>query len=164
MRHLSLALRGIVLPFALVLAIAGPAAAAAASFATTSSATPATVLAGTGTLAAKGAGTVRLAGSYVAYGAMDGGWLKVTGISAWTVVRVTGWQSKTRFADGSLLFRGVHGSFYVAGRTIATTIQSPLVRFVATGHGRASLVGVGVYYVNGHGPFRLTSVGAGAAF
>ena len=161
MRSLLFGVRALLLPLVLVLAIVAPAAAATTA---TPSADAQAAISGTGTLAAKGAGTVRLAGSYVATGAMDGGWLKVTGITPWTIVRVSGWESKTRFADGSLLFRGVHGSFYIAGRTIATTIQSPLVRFVASGHGRAYLVGTGVYYVNGHGPFRWADGGANSAF
>ena len=161
MRSLSFTFRALILPLVLALVIAAPAAAA-----TTSPTTAAgqAAISGTGTLAAKGAGYVRLAGSYVATGSMDGGWLKVTGVTAWTVVRVTGWQSKTCFADGSLLFRGVHGSFYIADRTIVTTIQSPLVRFVASGHGRAYLVGTGIYYVNGHGPFRWSDGGSNSAF
>lgn len=163
MRRISFAIR-LALPALLVLAIAAPAAAAMAPASGAPTAATQVVLSGSGTLAAKGRGTVRLAGSYVATGSMDGGWLKVTGVTQWTVVRVTGWTSKTRFADGSLLFRGVHGSFYIAGRTIATTIESPLVRFVATGHGRAALVGTGVYYVNGHGPFRWSDGGANSVF
>lgn len=161
MRSLSFAFRALVLPLVLALAVAAPAAAATTG---TAAAETQAAIAGTGTLAAKGAGTVRLAGSYVATGSMDGGWLKVTGVTPWTIVRVSGWTSKTRFADGSLLFRGVHGSFYIAGRTIVTTIQSPLVRFVASGHGRAQLVGTGVYYVNGHGPFRWADGGLNSAF
>jgi hypothetical protein len=149
-----------VLPAVLSLAVAAPGAVAAADAAPTSD----VVVAGSGTLAAKGAGYVRLAGSYVLNGSMDGGWLKVTGVTRWTVVRVSGWESKTRFADGSLLFRGVHGSFHIAGRSIATAISSPLVRFAATGHGRARLVGTGIYYVNGHGPFRWADAGVNSAF
>lgn len=160
--HLTV-VRGLVLPLVLSLAIAAPAAAASVSTPAASGG-DAAVIAGSGTLAARGTGYVRLAGSYVARGSMDGGWLKVTGVTAWTVVRVSGWESKTRFADGSLLFRGVHGSFYIAGRSIATTLRSPLVRFVATGHGRAYLVGSGVYYVNGHGPFRWADGGSHSAF
>jgi len=163
MRRLALIAR-LALPALLVLAVAAPAAAATTPASGAPTATTQVVLSGSGTLAAKGNGTVRLAGSYVATGSMDGGWLKVTGVTAYTVVRVTGWASKTRFADGSLLFRGVHGSFYIAGRSIVTTIQSPLVRFVATGHGRAALVGTGIYYVNGHGPFRWSDGGANSAF
>jgi hypothetical protein len=163
MRNASLAIR-LALPAILVLAIAAPASAATAPASGAPTATTQVVLAGSGTLAAKGNGTVRLGGSYVATGSMDGGWLKVSGVTTYTIVRVTGWTSKTRFADGSLLFRGVHGSFYIAGRSIVTTIQSSLVRFVATGHGRAALVGTGVYYVNGHGPFRWSDGGANSAF
>jgi len=159
MRTLSALLRVAVLPAVLALAVAAPAAVGAAE-----PTTDATVVAGTGTLAAKGSGYARIAGSYVLAGSMDGGWLKVTGVTRYTIVRVTGWTSKTRFADGSLLFRGVHGNFYIAGRTIATTISSPLTRFRATGHGRAYFAGEGVYYVNGHGPFRWSDGGAHSAF
>jgi len=160
MRRLSTMFRLAVLPAVLSLAVVAPAAVAAADPAPTSD----VVVAGSGTLAAKGTGYVRLAGSYVLNGSMDGGWLKVTGVTPWTVVRVSGWESKTRFADGSLLFRGVHGSFHIAGRSITTAISSPLVRFAATGHGRAHLVGTGIYFVNGHGPFRWADGGVNSAF
>jgi len=160
MRRLSTMFRIAVLPAVLSLAVAAPAAVAAADAAPTSD----VVVAGSGTLAAKGTGYVRLAGSYVLNGSRDGGWLKVTGVTPWTVVRVSGWESKTRFADGSLLFRGVHGSFHIAGRSIATAISNPLVRFAATGHDRAHLVGTGIYFVNGHGPFRWADGGVNSAF
>jgi hypothetical protein len=159
MRRLSTLFRLAVLPAVLSLAVAAPSAVAAAEAPTRDG-----VIAGSGTLAAKGTGDVRLAGSYVLNGSMDGGWLKVTGVTRWTVVRVSGWESKTRLADGSLLFRGVHGSFHIAGRSITTAISSPLVRFAATGHGRAQLVGTGIYFVNGHGPFRWANGGVNAAF
>ena len=160
MRRLSTMFRLAVLPAVLSLAVVAPAAVAAADPAPTSD----VVVAGSGTLAAKGTGYVRLAGSYVLNGSMDGGWLKVTGVTQWTIVRVSNWESKTRFADGSLLFRGVHGSFHIAGRSITTAISSPLVRFAATGHGRAHLVGTGIYYVNGHGPFRWADGGVNSSF
>ena len=160
MRRLSTMFRLAVLPAVLSLAVVAPAAVAAADPAPTSD----VVVAGSGTLAAKGTGYVRLAGSYVLNGSMDGGWLKVTGVTQWTIVRVSNWESKTRFADGSLLFRGVHGSFHIAGRSITTAISSPLVRFAATGHGRAHLVGTGIYFVNGHGPFRWADGGVNSAF
>jgi hypothetical protein len=162
MRRFSNLLRIVVLPVVLAVAIAAPAAAATTS--ASSEPTPTVVVAGSGTLAAKGTGDVRLAGSYVLNGSMDGGSLKVTGVTRWTVVRVSSWESKTRLADGSLLFRGVHGSFHIAGRSIATAISSPLVRFAATGHGRAHLVGTGIFYVNGHGPFRWADGGVNPAF
>ena len=159
MRTLSALLRVAILPALLAVAIAAPAVVAAVE-----PATEATVISGTGTLAAKGSGYARIAGSYVLTGSMDGGWLKVSGVTPYTVVRVTGWTSKTRLADGSLIFRGVHGSFSIAGRTIATTISSPLTRFVAKGHGRAYLSGDGIYYANGRGPFRWSDGGSHSAF
>jgi len=162
MRRFSNLLRIVVLPAVLAVAVAGPAAAATTS--ASSAPAPTVVVAGSGTLAAKGTGYVRLAGSYVLNGSMDGGWLKVTGVTQWTIVRVSSWESKTRFADGSLLFRGVHGSFHIAGRSITTAISSPLVRFAATGHGRAHFVGTGIYFVNGHGPFRWADGGVNSAF
>lgn len=163
MRTLSALLRIAVLPALLAVAIAAPAAVGAAE-PSTSDRSGTAVVSGTGTLAARGSGYARIAGSYVLTGSMDGGWLKVSGVTPYTVVRVTGWTSKTRLADGSLIFRGVHGSFYIAGRTIATTISSPVTRFVASGHGRAYLSGEGVYYVNGHGPFRWADGGSHSAF
>jgi hypothetical protein len=110
---------------------AEPAAMGAAGATTTRS----VVVAGTGTLAARGSGVARLAGSYVLAGAMDGGSLRIVGATAYTTIRVTGWTSKTRYADGTLLYRGVHGTFYIAGRTLRTTISSTAMRFVAFGHG-----------------------------
>jgi hypothetical protein len=66
--------------------------------------------------------------------------------------------------DGTLIFRNVHGSFYVAGRRIVTEINSPETRFVATGRGRAVLRGEGEYWVNGHGPFEWSPNGAESDF
>jgi hypothetical protein len=139
---------------------AEPAATGVAGATTTRS----VVVAGTGTLAARGSGVARLAGSYILAGAMDGGSLRIVGATAYTTIRVTGWTSKTRYADGTLLYRGVHGTFYIAGRTLRTTITSTAMRFVAFGHGHALLVGRGQYWVNGHGPRPWSTAGVEPAF
>ena len=166
MRSLAFLGRAVVLPLALALAVAAPVAAAPATSTSAlgASTVPATVVSGTGTLAARGAGYVRLAGSYVVRGSMDGGWLKISGVSRWTIIRVSSWVSRTRLADGSILFKGVHGPFVVAGRSIVTQLRSPAVRFTVAGHGRTYLLGSGINYVNGHGPFRWTITGANATF
>lgn len=155
--------RAVLVPAIVALSLLGASSATAAEPAT-STATRSVVVAGSGTLAARGAGVVRLAGSYVLVGAMDGGSIRIVGSSPWTTIRVTGWTSKTRLADGTLIFRGVHGSFFVAGRTIITTIESTRVRFVVTGHGRAILRGRGEYWVNGVGPKPWSTPGAESAF
>ena len=165
MHRPSTLLRLGLLPTLLAIALVGAPSAAAAGPAT---ATPAasTVIAGTGVLAARGSGYARLSGSYVLTGGLDGGWLRVTGLDPGSRVRVTGWTSKTRFADGSLLFRfrGAEGHFVIAGRTIVTAIASPRMRFVATGHGRAYLKGRGSVWVNGHGPRPWSASGTAKAF
>jgi hypothetical protein len=124
----------------------------------TATTTPPTV-AGTGVLAAQGDGRVRLGGSYVLVGSLDGGTLRINGAGVFSSVRVTGWISKTRLADGSTIYRfgDKTGHFLIGGRTIVTRIQSHAMRFSAGGHGRARLVGNGTYWVNGHGPFPWTS-------
>ena len=70
-------------------------------------------------------------------------------------MRVTGWISKTRLGDGSIVYRfgDATGHFVIAGRTIVTRIESHTMRLSATGHGRAWLIGTGTYWANGHGPF-----------
>jgi len=161
MRRLIFLLRLAAIPVALALALTGASVVAAAEPAT--GAGDVTV-AGTGTLAAKGSGYVKLAGSFVLVGSMDGGWLSVTGIDPDTIVRVTGWTSKTRFADGSLLYRGVQGSFHVAGRTIRVGLGSADVRFVVTGHGHAYLKGRGTYRVNGGPLHDWPPLGDGVAY
>jgi hypothetical protein len=95
----------------------------------------------------------RVRGTFTITGAMSGGSLLVDGIDRTTAIRVTGWTSRTRVDIDSLLYRGVHGTFTVAGRTIRVTISSPRVRFVAYGTGAAYLRGTGTYTANGHGPF-----------
>lgn len=152
-----------VIPALLVLFLVGASSAAAAA-PPTATARTAVVIGGTGTLAAHGSGVARLAGSYALVGSMDGGSIRIVGASAWTTIRVTGWASKTRLADGTLIFRGVHGSFFIMGRTIRTTIESTKMRFSVTGHGVALLRGTGEYWVNGHGPKPWTTVGVESGF
>jgi hypothetical protein len=139
--------------------------AVAAAEATSSSPPPPTV-AGRGILSAEGDGTARLAGGYVLAGSLDGGTLAIRGLDRWSRVRVTGWTSKTRLDDGTIEYRfgDATGKFWIAGRTLVTTIESDAIRFRAVGHGRATLVGAGSYWVNGRGPLPWTDPGAEAAF
>jgi hypothetical protein len=95
---------------------------------------------------------------------MDGGTIQVVGAGPLDSVRVTGWASKTRLADGTLIVRGVHGTFRIAGRSIRTTIASPAMRFTATGHGVATLRGTGQFWVNGRGPHPWSSTPPETAF
>src|SRR5260221_11562827 len=69
----------------------------------TATTTPPTV-AGTGVLTAQGDGRVRLAGSYILAGSLDGGALPVDGAGVFSSVPVTGWISRTRLADGSTIY------------------------------------------------------------
>lgn len=161
MRRLPTSMRLVALPAALVAALLTTSVAVAAEPA---AATDATLIAGRGTLAASGAGTARVAGSFVLVGSMDGGWVKVSGLAGPDIVRVTGFGSRTRLADGSILFRNVHGKVYVAGRRVVVTLSGPHIRFIATGRGIAWLRGVGTYSVNGGRPQRWSSIGLSAAF
>lgn len=155
--HLTPArIRAIILPAMLIAGIFSASSVSAAESAT-GEARAATV-AGTGVLTATGDGHVRLAGGYLLTGSLDGGSLSIRGIDRWSVIRVTGWVSKTRLADGTVVYRfgDQTGKFWIAGRTLATNIESDAIRFSAAGHGRATLVGDGTYWVNGHGPFPWT--------
>jgi hypothetical protein len=148
--------RVLVIPAVLALSLVGASSVAAAE-PNGAASRSAAVVTGTGTLAARGAGVARLGGTYVLAGAMKGGSITIVGAGPATSVRVTGWTSKTRLADGTLIYRGVRGSFRIAGRTLRTTIASPAMRFVATGHGTAVLRGTGQYWVNGRGPHSWSS-------
>jgi hypothetical protein len=79
---------------------------------------------------------------------------------------VTGWTSRTRLADGTILYRfgDASGKFWITGRTLATTIESDAIRIRAAGHGRATLIGTGSYWVNGRGPLPWTDPGTEAPF
>ena len=157
---------GLLLAGLLAVSLASAGGVAAAEPAAPGPADPsrAIVVSGTGTIAAQGAGFVRLSGSYVLSGSMRGGSLKVSGVDPGTIVRVGGWTSKTGLRDGSILFRGVTGRFLIAGRTIVTTISSRALRFVASGHGRAVLIGHGTVSVHGRGPIRWPAIGRAVAF
>jgi hypothetical protein len=155
--------RAVVIPALLALSLAGASSALAVE-PTATTTTRSVVVAGTGTLAAHGSGVARIGGSYVLVGSMDGGSITIVGATAFTTIRVTGWASKTRLADGTLIFRGVHGTYFIAGRTIRTRIESTNMRFVATGHGRVLLRGRGEYWVNGHGPFPWSTLGVEPTF
>jgi hypothetical protein len=145
--------RAIVLPAVLIVGLFGASNVSAADdpLAPPTAAT----IAGTGVLAAHGDGHVRLAGSYLLTGSIDGGSLAIRGVDRWSTIRVTGWRSKTRLADGTIVYRfgDASGKYWIAGRTLATTIESHAMRFTAAGRGRAILVGEGSYWVNGRGPF-----------
>ncbi len=157
-------LRAIVLPALLVTSLVGAPAVAAADDPV--AATPTVTVAGTGVLAAHGDGHVRLAGSYLLTGSLDGGSISIRGIDRWSTVRVTGWASKTRLVDGTVVYRFGNGTGYfrIAGRTLATRIESDAMRFSAAGHGRATLTGDGSYWVNGRGPLPWSDPGVEAAF
>ena len=154
--HLTPArIRAILIPAVLVVGLFG---ASGVSAADDPAAAPTATVAGTGVLAAHGDGHARLVGSYLLTGSLDGGSITIRGVDRWSTIRVTGWKSKTRLADGALIYRfgDGEGKFWIAGRTLATNIESDAMRFTAAGHGRATLVGDGSYWVNGHGPFPWT--------
>jgi hypothetical protein len=150
----------VALPAALAMTLVATSVVAATGSASTS----ATVALATGSLSAGGAGQAKAAGSFVLVGSMDGGWVKVSGLAGPDIVRITGWASRTRLADGSLIFRGVHGTVYVAGRRIAVTLSGAHIRFVATGHGSAFLKGEGTFRLNGDPAQPWSSVGARYTF
>ena len=157
-------IRAIVLPALLVVGLFSASGVSAAEDPTATA--PAATVAGTGLLTASGDGHVRLAGGYVLTGSLDGGSLSIRGIDRWSIVRVTGWVSKTRLADGTIVYRFGErtGQYRISGRTLATNIESDAIRFTAAGHGRATLVGAGSYWVNGRGPLPWSDPGEEAAF
>jgi hypothetical protein len=156
--------RAILLPAVLIAGLFGASSVSAAD--DPAAERPAVTVAGSGVLAAEGNGRAHLAGSYVLTGSLDGGILRIRGVERWSSIRVTGWNSKTRLADGTLVYRFGDGTghYWIAGRTLATTIESAAMRFSAAGRGRASLVGSGSYWVNGRGPLPWTDPGIDLAF
>ena len=156
--------RAIVLPVMLVVGLFGASTVAAAEAPATDE--TGTVLVGAGVLAANGDGHARLAGSYVLTGSLDGGTLSIRGIERWSTVRVSGWISKTRFRDGTILYRFGErtGHYLVVGRGLVTNIESDAMRFSAAGHGRAALRGEGSYWLNGRGPFPWSDPATEAEF
>ena len=107
-----------------------------------------------------------MAGSYLLTGSLDEGSLSIRGIDRWSTIRVTGWNSKTRLADGTVVYRfgDASGKYWIAGRTLVTTIESDAMRFTAAGRGRATLIGEGSYWVNGRGPLPWTDPASETAF
>ncbi len=160
----SARLRALILPVVLVAGLFGAPGVAAAE--DPAGAQPAATVAGRGILAAKGDGHARLAGSYLLVGSLDGGTLEISGIDRGSIVRVTGWISRTRLANGTLRYRfgDRTGHYRIAGRTLVTIIESDAMRFRAAGHGRATLRGSGTYWVNGNGPFPWTDPESDADF
>ena len=163
MRIHAARLRAIVASAALAIGLFGASSVSAAEVAAAS--VPPPTVAGTGVLAAQGDGHVRLGGSYLLAGSLEGGNLRIDGAGILSTVRVTGWISKTRQADGTLIYRfgDATGHFVIGGRTIVTRIDSHSMRFNAGGHGRAWLIGTGTYWANGHGPFPWTPRAAESA-
>lgn len=156
--------RAIILPAVMVVGLFGASTVAAAEDAT--AAPPTVTVSGTGVLAAQGDGHARLAGSYLLTGSLDGGSLEIRGIDRWSTIRVTGWIAKTRLADGTLVYRFGErtGQYWISGRSLATNIESDAMRFRAAGHGRATLVGEGNYWINGRGPLPWTRSSVESAF
>lgn len=160
----SARVRALVVPAVLIV---GLFSASAASAAEPPSASPSSVtVAGSGVLAAQGDGHARLAGSYVLTGSLDGGRIEIRGIDRWSAIRVTGWIAKTRLADGTLIYRfgDRSGQYWIAGRSIVTIIESDEMRFSAAGHGRATLRGEGMYWINGSGPLPWSDPAPETAF
>jgi hypothetical protein len=157
-------LRVCLLPAVLIVGLFGASSVSAAEEATAPSST--VTVAGTGVLAAQGDGHARLAGRYVLTGSLEGGTIEIRGIDRSSTIRVTGWLSRTRLAGGALLYRfgDRPGQFSIAGRSLATNIESDAMRFSATGHGRATLRGEGSYWVNGRGPLPWSDPATEAAF
>lgn len=147
----------------LLVGLVGASSVSAAETASTTATTP--TVAGSGVLVARGDGRVRLGGSYVLTGSLDGGTLRIDHAGVVSSITVTGWISKTRLVDGSVIYRfgDQTGHFLIGGRTIVTRIQSHSIQFSAAGHGRAWLVGTGSYWANGHGPFPWTPPAAESA-
>jgi hypothetical protein len=157
MHIMSARLRATIASAILLVGLVGASSVSAAE-ATTAKATTPTV-AGSGVMVARGDGRVRLGGSYVLTGSLDGGTLRIDHAGVVSSITVTGWTSKTRLADGSLIYRfgDSTGHFLIGGRTIVTRIESHSMQFSVAGHGRAWLVGSGTYWANGHGPFPWTA-------
>ncbi len=145
-------LRIAAVPAAVVLSISLASTVAAAEPTTAPSSGPTVALAGTGTVAAHGAGTAAIAGNGTVTGTMDGGWIRVRTHGSATTVVVTGWHTRVRFVDGTVLYRDVHGSFSATGPAVGLTLQGPEVSFTATGSGTVVLRGTGTYQVNGGAP------------
>jgi len=64
-------------------------------------------------------------------------------------VRVDGLEHRIELPDGGVLYVGVRGHYRIADSEIESTLIGAHIKFEATGHGRAHLVGHGVYSLNG---------------
>lgn len=163
MQPMSARLRATIASSILLVGLVGLVGASSASAAemTATTVLPPTV-AGSGVLTARGDGRVRLGGSYVLAGSLEGGSLRIDGAGVLSSVTVTGWVSRTRLAGGGIIYRfgDSTGHFLIGGRTIVTRIESHSMQFSATGHGRAWLVGTGTYQANGHAPLPWTAPAA----
>jgi len=136
------------IPAALAVALVGVPAVAAIEPAPTSAPAPAALTLDPvpGGLAAFGHGSARIHipqdGSVT--GKMTLGRLRVRGADA---VTVEAYASRETLKDGSVLYRGVRGSFSVTGRTFTVWLAGDDLRITATGDGIALL--------KGHGKFRV---------
>jgi hypothetical protein len=101
-----------------------------------------------GGLAAFGHGSARIHipqdGSVT--GKMTLGRLRVRGADA---VTVEAYASRETLKDGSVLYRGVRGSFSVSGKTFTVWLAGDDLRITATGDGIALLKGHGKFRVDG---------------
>jgi len=136
------------IPTALVVALVGVPAAAAVEPAPTPSPAPAALTLDPvpGGLAAFGHGSARIHipqdGNVT--GKMTLGRLRVRGADA---VTVEAYARRETLKDGSVLYRGVRGSFSVSGKTFTLWLAGDDLRFAATGDGIA--------FLRGHGKFRV---------
>jgi hypothetical protein len=160
MQPMSARWRATIASAILLVGLVGASSVSAAETTSPTATTP--TVAGSGVLVARGDGRVRLGGSYVLTGSLDGGTLRIDHSGVISSITVTGWTSKTRLADGSVIYRfgDSTGHVLIGGRAIVTRIESHSMQFSAAGHGRAWLIGTGSYWVNGHGPFPWTAPAA----
>jgi hypothetical protein len=140
-----------VIPAALVLALVGVPTAAAVEPSPAPSPAPAVVQLDPvpGGLAAAGRGSVRIhvPQDGTVTGTIRVGRLRVRGAEAVTVEK---FATKETLKDGSVLYRGVQGSFSVGGKTFTLWMAGDGLRFTATGDGIAFLQGRGKFRVDDH--------------
>jgi hypothetical protein len=136
------------IPTALAIALVGVPAVAAVEPAPTPTPAPLPLDPVPGGLAAFGHGSARIHISQDGNvtGKMTLGRLRVRGADA-VIVQV--YASRETLKDGSLLYRGVRGSFSASGKTFTLWLAGDDLRFVATGDGIALLKGHGKFRVDG---------------
>ena len=136
------------IPTALAIALVGVPAVAAVEPAPTPTPAPLTLDPVPGGLAAFGHGSARIHipqdGNVT--GTMTLGRLRVRGADA-VIVEV--YASRATLKDGSVLYRGVRGSFSASGKTFTLWLAGDDLRFAATGDGVALLKGHGKFRVDG---------------